>query len=85
MVDFASVIDEIEEEPRNGSFLPHWYKRPPMLAVQKETGRALALFPAFLHGLYYLDPDSGRKIRVTAKNQEMFDRTAWYVDRKSVV
>ena len=53
----------------------------PMLAVQKETGRALALFPAFLHGLYYLDPDSGRKIRVTAKNQEMFDRTAWYVYR----
>ena len=23
MVDFATVLDEIEEEPRNGSFLPH--------------------------------------------------------------
>ena len=53
----------------------------PILAVVKGSGQARALFPGFLHGLYYLDPDTGKKIRVTKKNQDMFDRTAWHVYR----
>ena len=53
----------------------------PILAVIRETGQARAIFPGFLHGLYFLDPDTGKKIRVTGKNQDMFDRTAWNIYR----
>lgn len=28
MVDLASVAVTIDAEPKNGSFQPHWYKRP---------------------------------------------------------
>jgi hypothetical protein len=53
----------------------------PILAVIKESGKARALFPRFLQGLYYLDPDTGDKVRVTKKNKDMFDRTAWHIYR----
>ena len=53
----------------------------PILAVIKESGKARALFPGFLQGLYYLDPDTGKKVRVTKKNKDMFDRTAWHIYR----
>lgn len=39
------------------------------------------LFPGFLQGLYFLDPKTGKKVRVTEKNQDMFDRTAWHIYR----
>ena len=53
----------------------------PVLAVIKKNGQARALFSGFLSGLYYLDPATGKKVPVTKKNQDMFDRTAWYIYR----
>ena len=55
-----------------------WYKDAigPMLAVRKEDGTAVALIPGGISGYYYLDNESGEKIKVNCKNCEWFETEA---------
>ena len=48
-----------------------------LLAIRKETGEAVALFPGWLWGYYYIDKETGNKIHVTMKNREQFEEKAW--------
>ena len=56
-----------------------WWKDGdgPILATVKETGRVLALLPGLLDGYYYLDPQSGDKIRITKYNRGLFEEDAF--------
>ena len=45
-----------------------------ILAFEKETNRPIALIPSFTFGYYYTD--NGKKIRVSKKNQDMFEEDA---------
>ena len=60
-----------------------WWKNGdgPLLIRLKDSGRILALFPGFLKGFYYVHPDTGKKIRITEKNSEMFGETAYTIYR----
>ena len=43
-----------------------WYRDAvgAMLGVMKESGRVVALIPAGFSGYCYIDPDSGKKIKI---------------------
>ena len=60
-----------------------WWKDGdgPLLARVKEDGRVLALFPGFLSGFYYVNPDDRKKIKITKKNCKMFEETAYTIYR----
>ena len=47
-----------------------------MLGVMKESGRVVALIPAGFSGYCYIDPDSGKKIKINRRNQRLFDSEA---------
>lgn len=47
-----------------------------MLGVMKESGRVVALIPAGFSGYCYIDPDSGKKIKINRRNQRLFDSDA---------
>lgn len=47
-----------------------------MLGVIKESGRVVALIPAGFSGYCYIDPDSGKKIKINRRNQRLFDTEA---------
>ena len=68
---------------RRISLTGKWWKNAdgPFLAVMSENGQTKALFPGRMSGLYYPDPNTGKKIRITAKNQTMFGEAAWYIYR----
>lgn len=55
-----------------------WYKDAigPMLAVRKEDGTAVALIPGGISGYYYLDNESGEKIKVNRTNCGLFETEA---------
>lgn len=55
-----------------------WYRDAvgAMLGVMKESGRVVALIPAGFSGYCYIDPDSGKKIKINRKNQRLFDSEA---------
>ena len=48
----------------------------PMLGCMKETGTTVALLPGRFFGYYYKDPATGRKMRITRKNAELFSQDA---------
>ena len=48
----------------------------PMLGCMKETGVTVALLPGKVFGYYYKDPVTGKKTRVTRKNEKNFARDA---------
>ena len=48
----------------------------PMLGCMKETGTPVALLPGKLSGYYYKDQESGKRVRITKKNENMFMREA---------
>lgn len=55
-----------------------WYRDAvgAMLGVMKDSGKVAALIPAGLSGYCYLDPESGKKIKINCKNQHLFDTEA---------
>ena len=48
----------------------------PMLGCMKETGTAVALLPNALHGYHYKDPGTGKDVRITRKNRNLFTKEA---------
>jgi NHLM bacteriocin system ABC transporter ATP-binding protein len=68
-------------EKRRVRLSDKWWKNAdgPLIAVLKENGHAVALFPGFLSGLYYIDQASGKKVTVTEKNANIFEETAFYI------
>lgn len=55
-----------------------WYRDAvgAMLGVMKESGRVVVLIPAGFSGYCYIDPDSGKKIKINRRNQNLFDNDA---------
>lgn len=55
-----------------------WYREAvgAMLGVIRESGRVVALIPAGFSGYCYIDPDSGKKIKINRRNQRLFDSEA---------
>ena len=55
-----------------------WYRDAvgAMLGVMEESGRVVALIPAGFSGYCYIDPDSGKKIKINRRNQRLFDSEA---------
>lgn len=55
-----------------------WYRDAvgAMLGVMKESGRVVALIPTGFSGYCYIDPDSGKKIKINRRNQRLFDTEA---------
>ena len=55
-----------------------WYRDAvgAMLGVMKESGRVVALIPTGFSGYCYIDPDSGKKIKINRRNQRLFDSEA---------
>lgn len=55
-----------------------WYRDAvgAMLGVMKESGRVVALIPTGFSGYCYIDPDSGKKIKISRRNQNLFDNDA---------
>lgn len=55
-----------------------WYKDAvgAMLAVRKSDGAPVSLLPAGLTGYTYFDEEKGRRVRVTAKTQQLFEDEA---------
>ena len=55
-----------------------WYRDAvgAMLGVMKESGRVVALIPAGFSGYCYIDTDSGKKIKINRRNQNLFDTEA---------
>lgn len=55
-----------------------WYRDAvgAMLGVMKESGRVVALIPTGFSGYFYIDPDSGKKIKINRRNQRLFDSEA---------
>ena len=55
-----------------------WYKDAvgAMLAVRKSDGAPVSLLPARLSGYTYFDEEKGRRVRVTAKAQQLFEEEA---------
>ena len=48
----------------------------PMIALVKDTGATVALLPGVVGGYWFKDPATGRKTRVTRKNEKLFSRDA---------
>ena len=56
----------------------HWYQDSygPVLAFMGKEGPAVALLPGTLGGYSYMDPESGKLVKVNAKTADLIDRTA---------
>ena len=48
----------------------------PMLGCLRDSGQTVALLPGSLWGYHYVDPDTGRKVRVTKKTAKLFETDA---------
>ena len=55
-----------------------WYKYAcgPMLGTLKENGAAVALIPRELKGYWYIDIETGKKIGINRKNEDILDTEA---------
>lgn len=55
-----------------------WYKDAvgAMLGVFKEGGGVAALIPTGLSGYSYTDPETGKRVKINRKNQELFEEEA---------
>ncbi len=47
-----------------------------MLGVRRSDGSVVALIPAGLSGYAYMDPDTGENIRISSRNEDMFETEA---------
>lgn len=57
----------------------NWWKDAfgPMLAYTKENGEPAALLPRAVSGYYYIDRTTGKKVKLTQKTAELFEREAY--------
>ena len=55
-----------------------WYRDAigPMLGIIEETGTPVALIPGAIHGYHYLDPETGREVRVNRQTAKRLSRDA---------
>lgn len=55
-----------------------WYKDAigAMLGVRKSDGKVVALIPSGISGYSYFDFDSGKRVKVNSKNEEIFEKEA---------
>ena len=80
--DAEVVIDEFlrftNMTMRRVRLIDTWWKNGdgPLLAIKRDDGTAVALFPGAVSGLYYLDTVTGKKTRVTKKSAAQFDEDA---------
>ena len=77
------VLRPVGAEKRYVTLRGTWWKDGglPMLATMKDSGRVLALFPSALGGYYYIDPETGRRIRIRKNEGEQFDGEAYVIYR----
>ena len=63
---------------RNVELKKGWYKDAygPILAFLKDEGSPVALLPGTVYGYYFKDPASGKKVRLNAKTEQLFDTDA---------
>ena len=63
---------------RNVKLEPGWHRDAmgAMLGVRKKDGTVVAFVPTGLQGYTYLDLESGKRVRVTAKNETLFQDEA---------
>ncbi|MBP5262324.1 MAG: NHLP bacteriocin export ABC transporter permease/ATPase subunit [Clostridiales bacterium] len=56
-----------------------WYKDAigPMLAYKKENGEPVALLPGQMLGYYYIDHETGKKVKINAKTCQQFDKEGY--------
>ena len=56
----------------------NWYTDAygPILGFLKDGGTPVALFPGMLHGYYYNDPESGKRVRLNAKTAALLGTDA---------
>ena len=56
-----------------------WWKDSdgPLLVKIKDSGQLLALLPAVFGGYYYFEQKTGKKIRITKENAELFEEEAY--------
>ena len=85
----ASVKDH--EEQLDYSLRPHgimkrridlkdgWYKNAfgPVLAYKKDGGEPAAILPGTVRGYYYVDGETGGRVRIGPKNAALFEREAY--------
>ena len=55
-----------------------WYKDAigALLTVRKDSGSVVALIPSGISDYSYLDDDSGKRIKINRKNEDLFEREA---------
>ncbi|MBO4212675.1 MAG: NHLP family bacteriocin export ABC transporter permease/ATPase subunit, partial [Clostridia bacterium] len=63
---------------RNVTLEKGWYKDAsgPMLGTLREDGRVVALIPSGVSGYVIVDPNAGRRVKVTKKNEDTVDKEA---------
>ena len=63
---------------RNVTLEKGWYKDAsgPMLGTLREDGRVVALIPSGVSGYVIVDPNAGRRVKVTKKNEDIVDKEA---------
>ena len=47
-----------------------------MIGLRKSDGRIVAFIPTGLSGYSYIDPDTGKKVRITGRNEQLFEQDA---------
>ena len=60
-----------------------WYKTSygPYLGFLKGTKESVAILPNPITGFYYLDKNTGKKIKINSKNKDIFEDLAYYFYR----
>ena len=80
-----SFGEEIENRLRHYGFMSRdvklkkgWHKDAicTMIGTFADTNERVALLPGKYSGYYYIDPKSGKKIRITGKNEKLFGKDA---------
>ena len=63
---------------RNVTLEKGWYKDAsgPMLGTLREDGRVVALIPSGVSGYVIVDPNAGRRVKLTKKNEDTVDKEA---------
>lgn len=80
-----SFGEELEQNLRRRGFMSRavklekgWYKDAlcVMTGTFADTKEKVALLPGKYSGYYYIDPKTGKKIKITGKNEQLFDEDA---------
>lgn len=83
--DFKTIDEQIEYRMRpfgimrrNVELTKGWYHHAvgAMLGTMKSDGRAVALIPGKISGYSFIDLETGKRLKVTRKNEDVFDTEA---------